>query len=563
LRIEARLPHSFEHPGVSLADAGERAGHCHIPHTAFAPLRLELLAEHRIFSLTARGARCAPFSFVELWFVLAPSAPPAPARLDHKTVRQIILGLMLAMFLSALDQTIVATALATIGRAYGEVESLTWVVTAYLLAATVVVPIYGKLSDIYGRRPALLTGIAIFVAGSVACALAPTMPALIAARALQGLGGGGLIALSQTIVGDAVSPRERGRYQGYFGAVFATASIAGPVVGGVLAEHLHWSLIFWINLPLGLLAFAISGRALKLLPRHERPHKLDLLGAALMVCATVTFLLALNWGGVRYAWASPQIVGLAGTAVFLFALFGARLSIADEPFISLEIMRNRVVAAAIGCASFAYGTMIAVAIYTPVYFEGVLHLTASEAGLALIPFMGGVVIGSTGSGRLMAQLTHYKRIGLVGLPLAAAAFVPLAVMPDRLSIAVVAVLLFIAGNGLGTVLPITTVSVQNAVLPWQLGTVTGVINFVRALTSALMVALYGAILFGGMGAARGVTLEALAGRNADAFTGHFRWIFAAASLSLALAFLLLLLMEERPLRTAPAARGEPQAAPAE
>ena len=170
---------------------------------------------------------------------------------------------MLAMFLSALDQTIVATALATIGRAYADVEILAWVVTAYLLAATAVTPLYGKLSDIHGRRPVLLGGIAIFVAGSLACALAPTMPALIAARALQGLGGGGLIALSQTIVGDAVSPRERGRYQGYFGAVFATASIAGPVLGGVFAEHLHWTLIFWINLPLGLLAFFITGRALK------------------------------------------------------------------------------------------------------------------------------------------------------------------------------------------------------------------------------------------------------------------------------------------------------------
>jgi EmrB/QacA subfamily drug resistance transporter len=494
------------------------------------------------------------------------TAPSAPVRLDHSTIRRIILGLMLAMFLSALDQTIVATALATIGRAYGDVESLTWVVTAYLLAATVVVPIYGKLSDIYGRRPALLTGIAIFVAGSVACALSPNMPALIAARALQGLGGGGLIALSQTIVGDAVSPRERGRYQGYFGAVFATASIAGPVLGGVFAEHLHWSLIFWINLPLGLAAYAISGRALKALPRHERPHKLDLLGAALMVVATIALLLDLNWGGVRFPWASPQIVGLAGAAIFLFALFGARLSIAEEPFISLEIiLRNRVVAAAIGCASFAYGTMIASAIYTPVYFEGVLHLTASEAGLALIPFMGGVVIGSTASGRLMAKLSHYKRIGLIGLPLAAAAFVPLAMMPDRLSVAVVAVLLFVAGNGLGTVLPITTVSVQNAVLPGQLGTVTRVINFVRALASALMVALYGAILFGGMGATHGVTLESFAGQNASAFTAHFRWIFAASALSLVLSFLLLLFMEERPLRTAVTAppKVQPQPAPAE
>src|SRR4051812_47008868 len=255
---------------------------------------------------------------------------------------------MLAMFLSALDQTIVATALATIGRAYADVENLTWVVTAYLLAATVVVPIYGKLSDIYGRRPAMLFGIAIFVAGSIACALSPTMPALIAARALQGIGGGGLIALSQTIVGDAVSPRERGRYQGYFGAVFAVSSIAGPVLGGVFAEHLHWTLIFWINVPLGLLAFFITGRALQALPRHERPHDLDFLGAALMVAGTITLLLALNWGGMRYAWDSMQIVGLLAAAAVLFALFFWRIATASEPFVPLSIMRNRVVAAAIG-----------------------------------------------------------------------------------------------------------------------------------------------------------------------------------------------------------------------
>jgi len=193
--------------------------------------------------------------------------------------------------------------------------------------------------------------------------------------------------------------------------------------------------------------------------------------------------------------------------------------------------------------------MIAATIYTPVYFETVLGVSASGAGLMLIPFMGGVVIGSTFAGRLMARLTHYKRMGLIGLPLAAAAFLPLAIAPGALSIYVVVVLLLVAGCGLGTVLPITTVAVQNAVLPWQLGTVTGVINFVRALSSALLVAFYGAILFGGAGGgAHGLTLEALSGRDAGVLAGHFQWVFAAAAISLALSFLMLLLMEERPLR---------------
>jgi EmrB/QacA subfamily drug resistance transporter len=479
------------------------------------------------------------------------TAPLAPACLDHAAVRRIMLGLMLALFLSALDQTIVATALATIGRHYGDVVTLPWVVTAYLLAATAVTPLYGKLSDIHGRRPVILAGIAIFIVGSAACALAPNMPALIAARAVQGLGGGGLIALAQTIVGDAVSPRERGRYQGYFAAVFATASIAGPVLGGVFAEHLHWTLIFWINLPIGLAAFVLSGRALKNLPRHERKHDLDFLGAALMVTATVSLLLALNWGGTRYPWGAWQIVGLAGAAIMLFALFGWRINVAPEPFLPLSLLRNRVVTQAIGSASFAFGTMIALSIYAPVYFETVLRLTASEAGLMLIPSMGGVVLGSLTAGQLTSRLVHYKRVGLIGMPFACLSLLTVALAPEALTLAVLALLLLVTGIGIGSVLPLTTVSVQNAVLPWQMGTVTGLMNFMRALTSALMVALYGAFLFGGAGA-QGMTLEQIAaGSHHAALDSQFRLIFAAAAACLALSWVLLLVMEERPLRTDP------------
>lgn len=492
------------------------------------------------------------------------TAPSAPVRLDHRAVRRVVLGVMLAMFLSALDQTIVATALATIGRAYANVEDLAWVVTAYLLAATVVTPLYGKLSDIYGRRPVLLGGIGIFVLGSIACALSPSMSLLIASRALQGLGGGGLIAMAQIIVGDAVPPRERGRYQGYFGAVFAASSIAGPVLGGVFAEHLHWTLIFWINVPLGILALAISANALKALPRNERPRKLDLLGATLMVTATVCLLLALNWGGVRYAWAAPQIVGLAIAAATLFALFGWRLARAPEPFVPLPILRNRVVAAAVGSAAFAYGTMIGLSIYTPIYFEVVLGQSASGAGLTLIPFMGGVVAGSTVGGQLMSRLTHYKRISLVGVPVAFVALLPLVLMPASLSVTVVGALLACVGVGIGTVLPITTVSVQNAVAPYELGTATGLNNFVRALASALMVALYGAILFGGV-SGRGVTLDTIAtGAGQSTSAAHFQWIFAAAATCLAASWLFILMMEERPLRTgAQPAPSDAVAVPAE
>jgi EmrB/QacA subfamily drug resistance transporter len=466
-------------------------------------------------------------------------------------VRRIVGGLTLAMFLSALDQTIVATALATIGREFSDIESLAWVITAYLLAATAVTPLYGKLSDIHGRAPVLRAGIVIFIAGSLACALAPTLPMLILARAIQGLGGGGLISLAQTIVADAVPPRERGRYQGYFGAVFASASIAGPVLGGAFAEHLHWSLIFWINLPLGLIALWLTGRALKALPRHERPHRLDVAGAVLMVAAALSLLLALNWGGARYPWSSAPILAMLAGSVVLWGLFALRLRRAAEPFVPLNVLRNRVVALAMGSACFAFGTMIALAVHAPLYFEIVLGLSATKSGLALIPFMGGVVIGSTVTGQAMGRVARYKRIGLLGLPLAAAALGLIAALPAALGIGLVGTLLALAGIGLGTALPITTVSIQNAVAVHELGTATGVNNFLRSLGSALMVALYGAILLGGLGGARaGLTLETLAASRSGADLAHtFGWIFAAAAAGLALSFLFLTLMEERPLRT--------------
>src|SRR3954464_8008442 len=243
------------------------------------------------------------------------------APLDHAAIRAIMLGIMLAMFLSALEQTIVAPALPTMGRVLGDVDNLAWVVTAYLLAATAVTPLFGKLSDIHGRRITMLVACVIFIVGSIACALAPNMPTLIAARALQGIGGGGILPIAHTIIGDMVSPRERPRYQSYTAIMFMAASIIGPVVGGVLTDYVHWTMIFWINLPMGLLALWMTDRALKKLPRHDRPHKLDVLGALLMVGAALALMLAMTWGGTRYAWASAPILGLLGGSVVLWLLF--------------------------------------------------------------------------------------------------------------------------------------------------------------------------------------------------------------------------------------------------
>src|SRR5258708_4369481 len=261
---------------------------------------------------------------------------PAPI-LDHAQIRTIMFGVVLAMLLGALDQTIVATALRPIGRELNDEQNLSWVVTAYLLTSTAVTPLYGKLSDVHGRRAMLLLAIAIFLSGSVACALSRNIFVLIGARALQGLGGGGLLSLGQTIVGDVVAPRERGRYQAYFAAIFVTSSIAGPSLGGLFAEHLHWSFVFWINLPLGLAAYILTNRVLKLLPRHDLPHRIDGLGALLMTAATVALLLALSWGGTTYAWGSPQILCLLAASAVGWVLFAVRLARAPAPLISLSL----------------------------------------------------------------------------------------------------------------------------------------------------------------------------------------------------------------------------------
>src|SRR5258705_3941319 len=257
----------------------------------------------------------------------------------HAAALTIIIGIMLAMFLSALEQTIVAPALPTIGRVLGDAENLSWVVTAYLICATVATPLFGKLSDIYGRRRMMLVSISVFILGSLACAVAPTMPLLIAGRALQGFGGGGLLPLAQTVIADLFSPLERPVVQAYSSTMFMTASIVGPILGALFTVHLHWSLIFWINLPLGALALIMSDRVLRRLPRNDRPHALDLAGAALMVGATIVLLAALRWGAVKYPWISLPIAFLFGTSALLWIGFWWRLIRAPEPFIPLSMLR--------------------------------------------------------------------------------------------------------------------------------------------------------------------------------------------------------------------------------
>jgi EmrB/QacA subfamily drug resistance transporter len=488
-------------------------------------------------------------------------APPEPRALSHPEIRTIVLGIMLAMFLGALDQTIVATALPTIGRHFGNLDDLAWVVTAYLLTGTAVTPLYGKLADIHGRRVMMLAAIGIFVAGSVACALATSMTALVLARGVQGLGGGGLMALAQTIIADIVSPRERGRYQGYIGAVFATSSVGGPVLGGFLTEHIDWSLIFWINLPLGLIALGMTSSVLRRVPFHARKHSLDVIGALLMMSASIALLVALSWGGRRYEWISPQIGVLLLLSAILWGLFAWRLVTTREPFLPLAVLGNAVVRCATLAGACNMGTLVGMTIFVPLYFEVVLHLSASQSGLALIPLMAATVTFSTITGRLMTHMVHYKRVSLIGLALSILSLAPLAIWPASMPTWIVLLLLLIIGAGLGTVFPVSTVCMQNAVSRSQMGVATGAANFFRSLFSALVVALLGAIVLGGLGGVAGMSIEMLA-RTASApeLAYAFRFVFLACGLVLSFGMAFLIAMEERPLK-GPSAPSQAVSAP--
>src|ERR1700674_439276 len=340
---------------------------------------------------------------------IAPKAPPTPSE-----VSTILLSLMLTMFLAALDQTIVATALPTIGRQFRDVSSLSWVITAYLLASTAVAPVFGTLSDIYGRRAMIITAMSLFIAGSILCALAPNMPVLILARGLQGLGGGGIMPVVQTVISDVVTPRERGQYQAYFSGVWMAAGIAGPVIGGVFAEHLHWSMIFWINVPLGLASLAMLLPKMGKIPVFHRRRKVDWLGGVLLMAAAVVFMLVLTWGGNRYLWLSPVIMAMVGASFALALAFIWHAGNAEDPFLPLPLMGGTVVPYAMAAGGCAMGAMLGLTVHLPLYYEVVYHLSASEAGLALIPLAAVSTGGAAIAGRTMARARYYKRVAIIG-----------------------------------------------------------------------------------------------------------------------------------------------------
>jgi EmrB/QacA subfamily drug resistance transporter len=491
------------------------------------------------------------------------------APLTKKEIHRIFYGLMLGGFLSAVNQTIVATALPTIGRHFNDFENLSWVIIAYLLSSTVVAPLYGKLSDIHGRRGMMLVAIGLFIAGSAVSAAAPSMAWLIVGRTLQGIGGGGIVPMVQTTVADMITPRERGHYQAYMGTAWVAAGVLGPALGGIIADNLYWSLIFWLNVPLGLLAAFLCSNAMKRLPRHSRTHQLDLVGAALVVAAATLLLLALTMGGTRIPWLSPTLLALVGGSILLSVVLAWWLQRVPEPFLPLDVLANPVMRFGTTATACALGVMTGLMIYLPLYYQLVHKLTATQSGLALVPVVVLTTPGSMMSGRAMMYLRHYKVSAYAGMAITVAAVAALVVwpaMPLVYAITAAAVI----GFGVGTVFPTATVSIQNAVARHEVGVATGAMNFFRALASALVVAIMGAILLAGLGMTPergGVGLEVTAAHAAAGgypVAEVFRWVFVAALGFALIAMAAVILMEERPLhgpaKTPPVV---PDATPAE
>jgi len=444
--------------------------------------------------------------------------------LPKSELRPILVGLGLAMLLSALDQTIVAAAMPSIAAQFADYEHLSWIVTAYLVAGVVATPLYGKLADIHGARVMMLIGVAIFAVGSLACALAPGMMWLAAARALQGLGRGALISLAQTLIAELVTPQERGRYQTYFSAVFVASSIAGPILGGLFSQYAHWSLIFWINLPLGAAAWLAVDRRLARLPVRSHPHKMDYPGAALLALASGALVLSLGRDG------SGPSLPLIAVSLAAFLAFARRQRTAPEPMIPLSILTEPVIRDATISSSFGLGAFVGLSVTAPLYFQAIMALTASQSGLALIPIMAATVTGATVSGRTMAAARSYKTLPLAALALGAACAFAAALFLERLPLAALDALLTLVNLGVGAMLPVATVCVQNAAPRRDLGSATAVMQFCRQLACALIAALFGALVaHGGVGEG-------------------FRLVLAATGVCAALSFAFLARMEEKPLR---------------
>jgi len=405
----------------------------------------------------------------------------------------ILLGLMLGMLLGSIDQSIVGTALPTIAGDLGGLDKIAWVVTAYLVTVTVTTPLYGKLSDIYGRSIVYEFAIGVFLLGSILSGLAGNMVQLSLFRALQGIGAGGLIAMATTILGDIFSPRERGQYMSYMMVIFGVATIGGPVLGGYLTDQFSWRWIFYINVPIGLAAIAVMHYKLDL-PLPDTSHDIDYLGATLLVVAVAALMLVATWGGNQYAWDSMVILGLAVVAVVTGVAFVLQELREDEPIFPVHLLDRGTVAGVIAL-SFALGVgMFGATIYLPVFLQTVLGVTATNSGLLLLPLVGGMLVTAAGTGQLMTRTGRYKPFIVVGPILGAIGYWLLHTMGPATTSLHSTVYMVITGMGFGFVMPVLTVAIQNAVERKDLGVATTSVTFSRSLGSALGVAVLGALL---------------------------------------------------------------------
>jgi EmrB/QacA subfamily drug resistance transporter len=418
----------------------------------------------------------------------------AAAPLGHRDARLITFGVLLPLFMGSIDNTILASALPTIGRDFGDVRGLPWLITIYLLAATAGMPLYGKIADIHGRRKALRIAIVIHMAGSLICALAPSIAIFILGRAVQGIGGAGLAAVSVIVLGDIAAPAERGRYYAYFSMVYTTAGACGPAFGGFISGHLHWSIIFWINIPLGLLALWITSSLLQRLPRYERPHRLDAIGAILIVIASISFMLAINLGGKTYPWLSLPVAALFAAALGLGFLFVLRLNSAPEPLIPISILTNPVVRWSVAANAIGWSAITGLNIFLPMYLQSVIGLSPSIAGLSLMVLMMSLNTSAGLAGQLLGRVKHYKRLPICALAVACAAVILLALRADHINLVTFELLLFVIGVGFGPMPSMVMVAMQSAVPQHQLGISVGTMNFSRNLSTTIVVALLGVIV---------------------------------------------------------------------
>ena len=507
------------------------------------------------------------------------ASPPAAAttmpRLSHRETITVLFGLMLGFFLAALDQTIVATALPRMAADLHGVSHLSWVVSAYLLTSTAATPIYGKLSDLYGRRVMLQIAIAIFLLASVLCAVATTMSQLIVFRALQGLGGGGLISMGHATIADIISPRERGRYQAYIAAAFAIASVIGPVVGGLFADHLTWRWVFWINLPIGIAALYMAQRTLKRLVTRRIRHRIDYPGAVLIVSAVCCILLVTTMGGNEFPWASTEVEVLLAAAVVLFGLAVVQERSASEPVLPPRLFSNQAFVLGNTINLLVSLTMFGAIILIPLFLQMVFGLQAADSGLVLIPLTCAMSLAAIACGRVVARTGRYKIYPAVGVALTAVALLVLSTVNLSSSLTYAAAVIACIGGGLGLVGPVMMVVIQNEVDFRDIGTATASISFFRSLGGSFGVALFTAVLIArlnalmvavpghaGLGDDASVQLlragtqalsevpPQLRAVVADTMTQAFHDVFRVGAVIAVVTFILVLMLRETPLKTA-------------